>query len=274
LHQDPLPPVHAVADGFLVIPQQPIANIPVGVIALRRLAPNLYVPIDATLVPALLDDEATGLTRERGLVFLPGGPVLAFDPATPLPLSAVLSPGAVSRPHWRSFPPRPRLAERLREVLLDRPDDTAAAVIARDEGVGGGPATQEESRAPAAGPIQTLHGQARLWAGQLLMNWAALGARTARLRHAGRGALSQVPRLAEGLLGRQEARATCCASSARAIRKRHCGALPVGGPGGRGTTASQNDQLPRRNLDYSLDGLLGRGGPASLGSADRTCNRS
>src|SRR5271155_3817555 len=89
---DPLPPVFAVADGFLVKLPRPSTQ-PFGVLRLRSLADHLFLPLDADLIPALLSDEATDLVRRRGLVFLPGGRTLEFDPTKPILLSALVSVG-------------------------------------------------------------------------------------------------------------------------------------------------------------------------------------
>src|SRR5213596_901195 len=58
-----LPHVFAVADGFLVKLPRPVETAPPGVVRLRALAADLWVPADAELVPALLDDEAAALVR-------------------------------------------------------------------------------------------------------------------------------------------------------------------------------------------------------------------
>src|SRR5437763_8925518 len=79
-----LPPVYPVPGGFLVQPRGAVPPALPGVVRLRGLVPNLYLPVDSALVPGLLEDEAAGLVRGRGLVFLPGGQVLGFDPARPL----------------------------------------------------------------------------------------------------------------------------------------------------------------------------------------------
>src|SRR3954451_6305853 len=68
---DRTPPIYRVAGGFLLKLDEG-REPPIGPIRLRNLAENLYLPVDAELVPALLDDEAWGLTRDLGLIFLPG----------------------------------------------------------------------------------------------------------------------------------------------------------------------------------------------------------
>src|SRR3954465_9349560 len=78
------PTVHAVAGGFLIRLATPESSSHPGVTRLRALSANLFLPVDAELSPALLPDEAQALVRHRGLVFLPGGRVLAFDPEATL----------------------------------------------------------------------------------------------------------------------------------------------------------------------------------------------
>src|SRR5262245_44962567 len=69
---DPLPEIFAIVDGFLLKLAKPMPEHVGGVLRLRAVAENLWLPVDARLVPELLPDEAQGLTRQRGLVFLPG----------------------------------------------------------------------------------------------------------------------------------------------------------------------------------------------------------
>src|SRR5262245_3186800 len=65
LSLDALPPVFATADGFLCKLPQPVETPIAGVIRLRKLAGNLYLPVDADIVPPLLPDEAEGLAKTR-----------------------------------------------------------------------------------------------------------------------------------------------------------------------------------------------------------------
>ena len=90
-----------MAGGFLIRLDDPTARAFPGTVRLRSLAENLFLPIDADLVPALLDDEAEGLTRLRGLVVLPGGRILSFDPAAPLAPSALLTGTARPQRDWQ-----------------------------------------------------------------------------------------------------------------------------------------------------------------------------
>ncbi len=61
-----------------------------GAIRLRERTAAFYLPADADLVPALLDDEANGLVRDWGLVFLPDSRVLLFDRHAPVDLADLL----------------------------------------------------------------------------------------------------------------------------------------------------------------------------------------
>lgn len=117
--------VHDVAGGFLVR-LAGASTVPVpGATRLREPSKDLFVPVDAELVPALLTDEAAGLVRDGGLVFLPGGRVLRFDRQAPIELAALLDvPTRPGRP-WGPMPePRP-LAARIVEVAREWPEPPA-----------------------------------------------------------------------------------------------------------------------------------------------------
>src|SRR5690242_16747752 len=74
--RDPLPPVYYVQGGVLIkLTDTGSAGLPFAV-RLRSLSPDLFLPVDAELSPALLPDEARALVRQRGLLFLPGDRVL------------------------------------------------------------------------------------------------------------------------------------------------------------------------------------------------------
>ena len=69
---------------------KPLSEPVGGVIRLRQLADNRFLPVDADLIPALLPDEAKALVLRRGLVFLPGGRVLEFQHDKHLSLSEMV----------------------------------------------------------------------------------------------------------------------------------------------------------------------------------------
>lgn len=260
-----LPPIHAVSGGFLVKFGCPIAeNIPEA-IRLRALSSNLFVPVDAELVPTLLDDEAAGLVRERGLIFLPGGRVLAFAPDAFITADMLLSLPRLPQRHWQAFPQRPPLAERLGEVLLELEDDTPGLILeSGGEGIG-----EAMPRPADSGPIARTLGRTALeagrgiaWLGQLL-HWPGLAKLGAALIGE---SLRSVPRLSEALLGKQEA------ALRELLRKFRSGnldealrhALPFSDSPGRGGQAANNAQLPTHGLLYGLAALHGSvGGAAS-----------
>jgi len=126
---DPLPPAYAVADGFLIPLPQPTKRSFVGAMKLRNLADNLLLPADADLVPALLEDEAAGLVRGRGLIFLPGERVLEFHPNEHLPLSTLLTVKHVQHRTWEALPEMPVLPDRLMEIGLEQSPDYAEEVL-------------------------------------------------------------------------------------------------------------------------------------------------
>ena len=69
-----------------------------GAIRLRERTAAFYLPADADLVPALLDDEANGLVRDWGLVFLPDSRVLLFDRHAPVDLARTSGSRAETSP--------------------------------------------------------------------------------------------------------------------------------------------------------------------------------
>jgi tetratricopeptide (TPR) repeat protein len=268
---DPLPDVFAVAGGFLVKLRRPTSAAFPGAIRLRGLAENLLLPVDASLVPALHADEAAALVRDRGLVFLPGGRMLAFAPREPLPLSALLGVDTILRRAWRALPaPRPQ-ADRLRSIELNIPDPGPEELLAAGaEGIG-----TEEPRpddagvaAQALGQVQLQAGRGMMWLGKLL-GLPGLARRGAEMM---KDAVGRVPRLTEGLLGRQEAALRALlrefreGNLERALRR----ALPFSHEADRGTGVPYTGAyLPFNNILYSLANLLGgtggRGGGVWLG---------
>jgi hypothetical protein len=106
------PTAYATAAGTLLVLSgegrpPAVAEVPPGTVRLRRIWPDLYIPADGDLTPALLEDEAADLVRGRGLVFLPPDRVLEFRPASPLPVSALVAGPAVVRRGWSAFPEPP-----------------------------------------------------------------------------------------------------------------------------------------------------------------------
>jgi tetratricopeptide (TPR) repeat protein len=260
-------PIYAVADGFLVVLTQAARGALPGAVRLRSPVPNLFLPADAELEPALLDDETAGLVRERGLLFLPGGRVLEFDPMQPVALSSLVSPGPIRRRDWRSLPEGPVQAEKLREVLLTPQGETADAIV----GEGGEGIAEEEPRPEGSGPLTNAVaalgaglGKGLVWLGNLL-HWRGLARLGANLV---RAAAERVPRLLEDVLGRQETALRQLLKDFRegnldrALRR----ALPLGGSGAlRGSVPAQDAILPTHNLRFNLrDMLSGGSGPASI----------
>jgi hypothetical protein len=260
------PPVYAVSGGFLI--KGSIAGGPAGapVLRLRALANNLFVPADAELEPALLPDEAAGLVRERGLVFLPGGGVLGFAVHGPLPASAVLSAPRLPERAWQRLPARPHRAEHLRQVLLEQPEQASESILEQGGGGIGGEDPFAGSPSPgasAAGSASVAVGNGLLWLANLL-RWRALAKYAAGLISS---ALDRVPRLSESLLGKQEAALRALlrefreGNLERALRR----ALPLGGENLRGGVAASSGNLPSHDTRFSLAGLLAEGsGPGSV----------
>ena len=283
---DPAGRVFAVAGGLLVTLDGPTPGVFPGAIRLRGLARNLLLPVDAELAPALLDDEAQGLTRDRGIVFLPDGRALGFDPRDPIEPSTLLAAASLPRRAWGPLPEPERLADRSEEFLVELPglptgdspggegpDEVADRVL----GPGNEDVGSESPRPGRSGAAASLAGGAAMRAGKALIRLgdalglkglAALGARLIR------GAIGLAPRLSEAVLDRQAAalrellREFREGDPERALRR----ALPLGEPGGpRGARPGTGDRLPTHDLAYRLSSLLaGSGGPADvwLGAQD------
>lgn len=122
---DPRGRLFEVAGGYLLALARPTTDPMPGAVRLRSVAGALYVPVDAGLVPALLDDEASGLVRDWGLVFPPGGGALMFDRHAPVDITEIVAGVPRPRRAWRSFPEPRTLAERLVEIAFERPDRPA-----------------------------------------------------------------------------------------------------------------------------------------------------
>ncbi|VTT96819.1 cyclic nucleotide-binding protein : Uncharacterized protein OS=Singulisphaera acidiphila (strain ATCC BAA-1392 / DSM 18658 / VKM B-2454 / MOB10) GN=Sinac_2117 PE=4 SV=1 [Gemmataceae bacterium] len=281
---DNVPAVFAVSGGFVLVPPagHDARHVP-GAIALRRLTGDLYVPADAELMPALLPDEAAALTQARGLVVLPGGEVLAFDP-TPLAVTQWLRPVVVRRDDWHPFPPRPHRPDTLSAIerpappagLMDvlgagAPDDTEPL------GTGSGQGIPEDARpADATSALTRFTASGKLAFGGFLA-WVGRQLGSAGLAKLGgdlaRKALEAVPRLSEKVLGDQEAalrevlRQLQSGDIEKGLRRAPIAVADPDQPVKVGTNAALGNRDPR----YSLRDLIGSGGgPATawLGGGD------
>jgi tetratricopeptide (TPR) repeat protein len=259
------PRIFAVADGFLIRLSQSVDKPVAGAMRLGELAPNLLLPIDAELVPALLADEADVLGRRRGLVFLPEGRVLEFAPAEPIPLAAFVKIGGLRRGGWQPLPEPPSLADRVSEITYHRPDDVPDVIIES----GGDGIAEEEPRPDDASLPKKILGNSAMGVGKAL-RWLGNALHLQGLANLGgklmAGGLALVPRLSETVMGKQEA---CLRELLEDFRKGNIEkalrrALPLGDAGTRGAVPHQGTQLPRHNLGYSLGNILGGWGPASL----------
>jgi hypothetical protein len=129
LGPDALPPVHFVAEGFLVKLPGPTQRKHAGAIPLRALARDLFIPADAELIPPLLDDEAGGLVRDRALLLLPGAGVSAFAPHQPVTITQLIRSPEIVRKPWRSFPNVRPLADRLTSVTVHVPEEPPEQIV-------------------------------------------------------------------------------------------------------------------------------------------------
>ena len=129
---DPAGRLFDVAGGFLLELVAPSTDPAPGAVRLRALYRSLYLPVDAELVPGLLDDEASGLVRDWGLVFLPGGRTLLFDRHAPIELTELLRAQPEAEPvrgrAWSSFPEGGQLADRLVQIAIELPPEPPEAL--------------------------------------------------------------------------------------------------------------------------------------------------
>jgi tetratricopeptide (TPR) repeat protein len=285
-----LPQVYPIRGGFLLVARDGKPPSLPGAIRLRRLSGELFLPADADLSPALLPDESEGLTRERGLVFLPGGEVLAFDPSNELTADRWLAPAQIRRGEWQPFPSRPERAEQLR-IIEQPPEGPAAVIDMLDEGApegtdplpgagegdaAGAAAVPEDARPRAGSTLKGLAAGAILGIGQLAA-WLGRALRVPGLARAGahlaRKALEQVPRLTERILGAQEAalrevlRQLREGDVEKALRRAPIAVPDPDRPAQVGTGADLGSHDPR----YSLRALIASGtAPATawLGGGD------
>jgi tetratricopeptide (TPR) repeat protein len=287
-HAGALPQVFPVRGGFLLIYSAPPAQEPRGAIRLRKLGGQLYLPADADLLPAFLPEEINDLTAKRGLVAMPGGSFLAFDPEAALLPGDWLAPPTVRRHSWHPIPPAPFQPDRLTRIEFQ--DDRPAAILeilnegAPDDAepltgqgeAGGNDPIPEDVRPKGAGPIakfgagMALGGAKMLaWMGQQLgmPGLAKLGGSLARK------AVERVPRITEKIMGAQEAalreilRQLQSGDAEKALRR---APIAVGDPNDPPARVSDTAQLGNVDPRYSLRSLLGSGGvgAAWLGGGD------
>jgi hypothetical protein len=178
LGHDALPPVHFVAQGFLVKLPGPTQRKHAGAIALRALARDLFIPTDAELIPPLLDDEAGGLVRDRALLLLPGAGASAFAPHQPVTVTQLIRGPEIVRKPWRSLPNVRPLADRLTSVTVHVPEEPPEQIVEQiveqgREEIGTEAPLDSSASLPARALGQTALGQTAL--GQTALGQTALG---------------------------------------------------------------------------------------------------
>jgi tetratricopeptide (TPR) repeat protein len=259
------PVIHRVSGGYLIKVSIQAPEFCPRTMRLRALANNLYLPFDAELVPKLLEDEASALVSERGLIFLPDGRILGFQFDDIIVPENILEAKRLPASHWRALPEGPALASRLYGIQLDLPEPTIETIL--DQGgqdIGSQSPRPNGGNLPGRGLGNVAFGVGKgiLWLGSVLglKALATLGANMIA------GALSMAPRLSESVLGKQEAalrellRQFREGNLEQALRR----ALPLGLEPGRGSVPAQDAHLPFHNLGYQVGQLLGGGGRASI----------
>ncbi len=261
-----LPHIHAVSEGFLVVLDAPSNAVFPGVIRLRALAEGVYLPVDAGLSPALLPEEARALGARQGVVFLPGGQVLAFDRETRLGPRELLQVPTLPRRAWRPPPARPDRVHELTSIVLDLPPEDVLGRAGEDIGA-------ETPRAPKTGPMAEASAGIKSGLGRALDKLGEwLGSDRLRAVAAGllRKAMEQAPRLTEKLLGKHE---SALRDLLRRFREgnlddalRH--AVPLNNEPGRGGTIDDDPRLVRRDFRWTSADLNARDGGSAWLSSD------
>lgn len=259
--------VFGIANGFLLRGDEPIGLPVAGTIGLGRLGGNLYLPVDADLSPALLPDEVAGLTRDRGLIFLPGGRILWFDPDRPVPIAELLTVSRITRLETVRLPAVDRRADRIIEILFEPPSEEGGDPLESASGEIGTEESEPEagsSAGTAAGRAAFGGGKGLVWLGSKL-NVEGLARLGARWMDAAAGL---APRVSEALLGRQERALRALLREFRegSIDKALRRALPLSSGNERGPATPGGDRLPEHDLRYSLQNLLG-GAPGKGGGS-------
>jgi hypothetical protein len=256
-----LPRIHAVGAGFLVVLDRPTDEAFPGAIRLRALAENVYLLVDAGLSPALLPDEALALGMKRGVVFLPGVEILAFDRETRIGPRELLQMPTLPRREWRPPPERPARPGELTAIVLDLPPE---AEMVLGEGIGEGTPIPPEAGpvAGAAGGILSGLGRGLDKLGQWLDSEKLRNLAAGMLRKA----MEVAPALTEKLLGKHEA---ALRELLRRFRDgdlddalRH--AVPLGGEPGRGSTIDGDPRLVRREFRWSSADIRSPAGGGSM----------
>jgi hypothetical protein len=269
---DPAGRLFDVAGGFLLELEGPSTDPAPGMVRLRALYRSLYLPVDAELVPGLLDDESSGLVRDWGLVFLPGGRTLLFDRHAPIELTELLRAQPAAEPRarraWSSFPEGGQLADRLVQIAMELPpappealyDSFKQSVRGGERPTEGGATSGASSAgdsatAPPAGqtPLEQA-GDELSGAGTVIQGLRAILTQAGQ-SIAGLKEKAQWDWVDHSALLRKLVREFREGDPERALRR----AIPITAPGDR-TQSSRANQLPWSRAIYSLGELLKRQG--------------
>jgi hypothetical protein len=263
--RDSWPELFAVHDGFLLRFKKGLREPVGGVIRLAELADNVLTPVDAALAPGLLPDEAAALGRERGLIFLPEGRVLAFTPKQPIRLEQLLQLDSVTRRPWQPVDQTSGLAERLVSIILDVPDPPPEEIIA----AGGAGIGEDAPRPDDVSTARKVAGRTGAGVGKALA-WLGQALRSQKLTQLGgkmmAASMNLFPRLTETILGKQEAALRQLLKYFRSgdIEKALRHAIPVNDNENVPGTVAGGTQLPSQATWYSLSNLFGYSGPADF----------
>ena len=275
--------------GLLVTLSHPSTIHFQNAIRLRAVAENLLIPVDAELIPPLHPDEAAGLVRTHGLLFLPHAEPLAFAHDSPVPLARFLTVPEARRASWEPFPQKRTRAARIESIIFEQFGDPELDILeSGGEGIGDEAALPETPALPyrviawicvvlfsllfifsvflitrMLSQLGTPDGLSNI-VGLLLLAFGICLLALFLAKPAGRlfrGGVAAMPKLTQSVIRQQEAALRSLVhkfqsgKTEEALRR----ALPLSSFGPRGSSVATNAQLPINNLLYSLKKLFGAG---------------
>src|SRR5690606_19714593 len=114
-----LPRIFRTQAGLLIEHALGFDQPPMQATRLTQIGTRIFIPCNATLLPALLQDEAQALTTDRGLLFLPGEAPFFFPLSCEISLSDLCQPLPIQRNAWQGLPAPPA------SILRDAPEALA-----------------------------------------------------------------------------------------------------------------------------------------------------
>jgi tetratricopeptide (TPR) repeat protein len=283
------PAIYATKLGLLVTLSHPSTLYFADAIRLRAVAENFLIPVDAELTPALHPEEAAGMVRTYGLLFLPHHEPVTFAPDSPLPIARFLAVPEARRKSWAPFPQKRAWATRIESIVFERRDDPDIDILEPGgEGIGDEASLPEAPALPyrviawicvilfsllfvysvflitrMLGQLGTPEGLSSI-VGLLLLALGICLLAIFLAKPAGRllrRGVAAMPKVSQSIIRQQDAALRAllhrfqAGKTEEALRR----ALPLSSFGPRGSSVATNAQLPTNDLVYSLRKFFGGG---------------